>query len=205
MVLALKTASHARLDIPRAHFDHSFRGALRWIDRATTTSGKTGYMAPGDEGSRLVGVYTDPYPFSKDLSCMTGVGVLCRIFSGESRRSRTVRNGVKLLMQHPPRWQQRKGRATSTINLYYWYYASYALFQYGGSGWERWNEKMLEALLTSQRRGGDEDGSWDPIGEWGVAGGRVYSTALGAMTLEVYYRYRRLQEGLGTRGTVASR
>ena len=43
----------------------------------------------------------------------------------------------------------------------------------------------------------DEDGSWDPIGEWGLAGGRVYSTAIGAMTLEVYYRFTRAQEGTG--------
>jgi hypothetical protein len=41
------------------------------------------------------------------------------------------------------------------------------------------------------------DGSWDPIGEWGISGGRVYSTALGAMTLEVYYRFERQQEGIG--------
>ena len=52
-----------------------------------------------------------------------------------------------------------------------------------------------------QRRAGCEDGSWDPVGEWGAAGGRVYSTAICAMTLEVYYRYLRVSElqKVGTR------
>ena len=66
---------------------------------------------------------------------------------------------------------------------------------------------MQTALLSSQRReidvaSGkplDEDGSWDPIGEWGKAGGRVYSTAMAAMTLEVYYRYARMQSKRTTR------
>ena len=32
-------------------------------------------------------------------------------------------------------------------------------------------------------------GSWDPIGPWGQDGGRVYSTAMMAMCLQVYFRY----------------
>ncbi len=128
---------------------------------------------------------------------MTAVAVLCRLFSGESRGAPSIRSGIKVLIQHPPRWQEQKGRALSTINMYYWYYGSYALFQYGGLEWSGWNESMLKALLGTQRLGNiDEDGSWDPIGEWGVAGGRAYATAIGAMTLEVYYRYKRLSLGI---------
>ena len=129
---------------------------------------------------------------------MTAVGVLCRIFSGESRRSETIRGGVKILMAHPPRWQDARGRLLSTINLDYWYYGSYALFQYGGPEWKKWNAAMQDALLNSQRKGEHlcEDGSWDPIDEWGIAGGRVYTTAIGAMTLEVYYRFVRMQTGV---------
>ena len=35
-------------------------------------------------------------------------------------------------------------------------------------------------------------GSWDPKGPWGPDGGRVYSTAMMALCLEVYYRYDRV-------------
>jgi hypothetical protein len=78
--------------------------------------------------------------------------------------------------------------------MYYWYYGSYALFQYGGPDWKRWNEDMKKVMLETQRQGQiDEDGSWDPVDEWGHPGGRVYSTAICAMTLEVYYRFMRFQ------------
>ncbi len=198
MVLALKTAKNARLDIPKSDYERAFAGALTWFNRATATNGKTGYMVPGDEGSRLAEGYGEPYPYSKDLSCMTAVAVLCRLFSGETRSDRSIRDGVGILMRHPPKWLEQRGRVLSTINIYYWYYGSYAVFQYGGKEWETWNEQMIKTLVETQRQGNiDEDGSWDPIGEWGIAGGRVYSTALGAMTLEVYYRFRRAQEGPG--------
>ncbi len=200
MVLALKTAKNARLDIPKSEFDRAFAGALNWFNQATNAAGKTGYMAPGDEGSRLLKGHPDPYPYSKELSCMTAVGVLCRIFSGESRSSSTIRNGVKILMAHTPKWQEQKGRSLSTINFYYWYYGSYALFQFGGPEWKKWNEEMQKALLETQRAGETicEDGSWDTLCEWGLAGGRVYATALGAMTLEVHYRCARLRDGLAS-------
>jgi hypothetical protein len=195
MVLALKTAKNADLDIRSDEYKKALEGALTWFNFATATNGKAGYVAPGDAGSRLATI-PEPYPYSKDLSCMTAVSVLCRLFAGESRSTSAIRDGVKILMKELPIWQEQKGRATSTINMYYWYYASYALFQYGGAPWKEWNDDMKKALITTQRAGNiDEDGSWDPIGEWGIAGGRVYSTAIGAMTLEVYYRFRRLQTG----------
>ncbi|MBI4586848.1 MAG: terpene cyclase/mutase family protein [Planctomycetes bacterium] len=199
MVLALKTAKNARLDLPKERFEEAFKGSLVWFDRATSVaSGKTGYESPGDEGSALKGEYPEPYPFSKELSCMTAVGVLCRLFAGQSRSDPIVKRGVDILMKEPPQWVEPKGTQLSKINMYYWYYGSYALFQYGGKPWKDWNEDMKKALLSTQRQGDiDEDGSWDPIDEWGKAGGRVYATALGAMTLEVYYRFIRAQQGIG--------
>jgi hypothetical protein len=43
--------------------------------------------------------------------------------------------------------------------------------------------------LESQLADGPDAGSWPPSCIWGGYGGRVYSTALGALCLEVYYRY----------------
>ena len=76
--------------------------------------------------------------------------------------------------------------------MFYWYWGSYALFQYGGKKWLTWNEAMKNALLSTQRQGGCADGSWDPVGKWGMVGGRVYSTAINTLTLEIYYRYARI-------------
>ncbi|MFQ5653314.1 MAG: prenyltransferase/squalene oxidase repeat-containing protein [Planctomycetota bacterium] len=198
MVLALKTAkscSEGRLlGIDRKRYGRHLGWALAWFDAATSgASGRTGYENPGDEGSRLQGFYPEPYPYSKDLSCMTAVALLCRLFAGERRSSKAVKRAAEILMEELPAWRPARRRHRSRINLYYWYYGSHAMFQFGGKRWRTWNVAMQEALLPTQRSGGCEDGSWDPIGEWGAAGGRVYSTAIGAMTLEVYYRFRRQQ------------
>ncbi len=199
MVLALKTSKAcAELNLIQLRKDdvtNSLKGALAWFARSTSqATGKTGYETAGDDGSTLLRVYPDPYPFSKSLSCMTAVGVLCRIFAGELRSSEPIKKGVRILMAEPPEWKLARGKTgLSKINMYYWYYATYAMFQYGGPDWKKWNDAMLPTLLDSQRVGGCEDGSWDPIDEWGPAGGRVYSTAINAMTLEVYYRFTRAQ------------
>jgi hypothetical protein len=79
-------------------------------------------------------------------------------------------------------------------NFYYWYYATLAMFQMRGSGdgdasWTRWNTAMKAKLVTSQITTGAERGSWNPTCIWGPYGGRIYSTTLACLSLEVYYRY----------------
>ena len=76
------------------------------------------------------------------------------------------------------------------MNLYYWYYGTLAMFQYGGDRWQTWNESLRDLLVADQIRTGPMAGTWDPKGdEWGLHGGRMYSTAMATMCLEVYYRY----------------
>lgn len=87
----------------------------------------------------------------------------------------------------------------SEENLYYWYYASIAMYQLRGDGttndpsmetnWNRWNDALKRQLCATQVVGGSNDGSWNPSCVWGGYGGRVYSTSLACMSLEVYYRY----------------
>src|SRR5690606_27886769 len=93
-----------------------------------------------------------------------------------------------LILKRPPVWNPNDG----SIDHYYWYYASYALFQMGGRYWSTWAKDLTEAVVEKQREDGNYEGSWDPIGVWGEDGGRVYSTAILCLPLEVYYRYSRL-------------
>jgi hypothetical protein len=207
MVLALKAVKICQVfrfvtDPREEELSEGFRGALRWFDQATSeTTGVTGYRAPGDQGSMLTELakVEGGYPYSKAPSCMTAVSVLCRLFAGERRSSPVIKRGVAVLMRHPPRWRARRGKALSTINFYYWYYATLAMYQYGRAPWQEWNKAMRKAVLATQRTAknspkGCEIGSWDPVGEWGRAGGRVYATAMGALTLEVYWRFKRAEE-----------
>ena len=74
-------------------------------------------------------------------------------------------------------------------NYYYWYYATLATYQLQGEHWRRWNDALQRTLLDSQETAGAAAGSWSPESVWGGYGGRVYTTALAALCLEVYYRY----------------
>ncbi len=77
----------------------------------------------------------------------------------------------------------------SPTNLYYDYYATQVLFHYGGSGWDGWNKKLHEYLISTQSKEGHENGSWYFVDSHGDKGGRLYNTAMAILTLEVYYRY----------------
>ena len=90
-------------------------------------------------------------------------------------------------------------RRPTRFNVYYWYYGTLAMYQAGGPAWQRWNAAVRDTLVNLQRRDGHKAGSWDPDPtRYGTHGGRVYATALAALTLEVYYRYLRLYDAAAT-------
>jgi len=76
---------------------------------------------------------------------------------------------------------------------YIWYNCTMAMFQAGGEPWKRWNGVIRDRVVSLQVPGeGCDRGSWPPDDEFGDAGGRIYSTALAVLTLEVYYRFQRI-------------
>jgi hypothetical protein len=77
-------------------------------------------------------------------------------------------------------------------DVYGIYYGTLANFQQQGDAWRAWNPAMKKTVVGSQRTGDPKKfgGSWDPTkGHTGERGGRVLTTALMALCLEVYYRY----------------
>jgi hypothetical protein len=72
--------------------------------------------------------------------------------------------------------------------MYYYYYATQVMHHYGGPAWDKWNDWMRDYLVKTQGRKGSEAGSWHFNGSHDDAG-RLYGTAMAAMTLEIYYRY----------------
>ena len=55
--------------------------------------------------------------------------------------------------------------------------------------WQTWNAALQDALINTQQNAGAAAGSWAPDTTWGGYGGRVYSTSLATLCLEVYYRF----------------
>ena len=113
---------------------------------------------------------------------MTAEALVCRYFLEDQVSPQTASEAGQLILRETPGDQQE--------NLYFWYYGTLAMFQTGGTAWDHWNHRLTQTLVGSQLQNGDEIGSWEPTGVWAGYGGRVYSTAMATLCLEVYYRYQ---------------
>lgn len=162
-----------------------------WLDQVSDASGQHGYTKRGEASSRKRDDHSTRFPPDKGAA-MTAVGLFCRYFMSQSEKERPVMiAAADLLLSKLPVWDEQAG----TIDHYYWYYGTYALFQMGGSHWKTWQSKLESAVVKTQHHDKAKKnlyGSWDPACAWGDDGGRVYSTAILTLTLEAYYRYTRL-------------
>jgi len=75
------------------------------------------------------------------------------------------------------------------------------MFQGGGPYWQYWNGEIRDTMVKNQQR----DGRWLPpphsyIEVRELADTPAYSTALGALILEVYYRYQPIDQLVGPSG-----
>ncbi|AMV30241.1 hypothetical protein VT84_37965 [Gemmata sp. SH-PL17] len=136
---------------------------------------------------------------AKPGTALTAVGLLCRYYVSEWHPGKdNMIEGVRGLMKTPP-----VGNG-GIKDLYYYYYATQVVHFFEGEEWKTWNEGPKQADGT--RKGGMRDwligqqskkdlnsGSWDPEtgpNNWfGRECGRLGTTAMCLLTLEVYYRH----------------
>ena len=128
---------------------------------------------------------------------MQGAAVLCLQLLGEGNCPE-AKAGIEYIdkivnnRKHPndSRVQWRDDMWTTsgpTHNpLYYWYYCTQAMFHVMGRPWKDWNDHFAPMCIAKQ----------NPEGYWSSPGAtkqqaidRWYTTALCALTLQVYYRY----------------
>ena len=126
---------------------------------------------------------------------MTAIGLLSNQYLGRSRQDAAMKEGIDFLVnKHSPDAQK---------NPYYWYYSTQVVHHVHGPEWEKWNRAMRRIWVDSQIRDKNDpdQGSWDikdyrgQIGS--KEGGRHYVTALGLLTLEIYYRYLPIYRDVG--------
>jgi hypothetical protein len=122
--------------------------------------------------------YTNQHP----TPAMTAEGLLCLEFLSEARRSPRLQSGADYLMKHLPQADQRH-------TSYYWYYATQALYHLQDDRWTTWNESLRKLLLDSQKKNGSTKGTWAAKDQWEQRGGRIYTTAIKLLMLEVEYRH----------------
>ena len=85
-------------------------------------------------------------------------------------------------------WQPKGARsdddARAKYDPFHIYFATYGMFFRGGKDWAVWSEAMRKAVTEFQ----DSDGCWRCNDVFTRQAGFAYSTALGVLTLQAYYR-----------------
>ena len=159
--MALHSARLAGLKVPEKHFEL----ARKWLDLAGggKHGGLYGYQGPGTKWPAMI-----------------ATGMFCRQLDLVPPTSPMQIESAQQLKSRPMR--------TTRPDYYYIYYATLALYQHQGPVWNDWNEQLKEVLPRLQEKTGRNEGSWDLSRGLTATGGRVASTALATLSLEVYYR-----------------
>ena len=161
-VLALHSAELAGIDVPKS----TSRLMVKFLNSCC--------ISP-DKG---IAAYR---PNQGPNTTMTAEALVCRHLLKQPVQGALRREATDRILNDPP--------SNRRVNMYYWYYGTMAMYLSGGRAWDQWNQQMKATLLDSQVVEGSNKGSWQPDGLWAGYGGRAYSTAMAALTLEVYYRY----------------
>ncbi|AWM41366.1 hypothetical protein GobsT_76000 [Gemmata obscuriglobus] len=131
----------------------------------------------------------------------TAVGLLCRYYiSGWGPNKDGMIDGVSGLMKVAP-LSSATGKPPAVKEMYYYYYATQVVHFCEGDDWKTWNEGPRQAdgtrkggmrdwLVQTQIRADTNAGSWDIEDGWiGRGCGRLGTTCMCLLTLEVYYRH----------------
>jgi Ca-activated chloride channel family protein len=192
-VTALKSAKMAGLefDATAAHKD-----AQKFLDLMLVTRG--GYPFP-----RYSLLSEQPPGSTGKLPLNEAAWVISSLLTGQRDiNDKDIKMLARTLTEkeYLPAWEEGK------LDFQYWYFATLATYQVGGTTWDNW-VKPLFSTLTEHQRGYhkldkdagltdstrlDEHGSWDAVDVWSPLYGRVYSTAINSLNMEIYYRYQRL-------------
>ena len=102
------------------------------------------------------------------------------MYMGATLERGSIENGIIYLAKE----------GVSKTDIYFDYYATQVFRHYGGQEWKQWNAVMREHLVDTQDQSNSHTrGSWYFPDKHGEVGGRLYTTAMAVMTLEIYYRF----------------
>ena len=140
----------------------TYQQASDFLDSLQSTSGCFGYQAPAETPTT------------------TAVGVLSKMYLGAHARNHALEQGTRFVADQGP----------SKNDVYFNYYATQLLHHRRDEAWPKWNEEMRDYLVAKQDSSNTHQaGSWHFQDRHGNVGGRLYTTAMAVMILEVYYRY----------------
>jgi hypothetical protein len=165
--MALASARMAGLDDTRGTLSNAMAKAETWLDHVAYGKNRGEYGYNNKSGNR---------------PAMTATGMFCRQLAGTPPVDPRMGASALYIRAHP----LKEGKSP---DAYYMYYATLALYQHQGRIWHDWNDLMKRVLVEQQNKTGAKAGSWNPgQGHVGQGGGRVVTTAIHILSLEVYYR-----------------
>jgi len=195
MVLALHSAKAAGIEVDATKV---YEGAFKWFDDVTKkekTGWRTGYNTPGGNNARLRNAGS--YENNRTMDAIHGS---VRILAGKTDGAKDKLADFEKAISDKaslPKWEHVK------LDYYYWFWGSMFMQQRGGKATTAWWKPTTDALTGGQRGFSKldkdakrttvetlaEHGSWDAVDAWSTAGGRVYATAMGALTLSMPWRF----------------
>ncbi len=200
------------------HAQDPIGGGWRYVPQQTGDTSAVGWQLMALKSGSMMGEQAPPFVFERTKKFLnfvqshggtrygytgpsefpgrgtTSVGVLSRMYLGWNKENETLKEAISYLSELGPDTRMREpGGQVETdaeANMYYNYYTTQIMRHYGEEPWEKWNEVMREFLIKSQSKEGYTEGSWFfDNGHSSAVGGRLYSTSMAIMTLEVYYRH----------------
>ena len=132
-VMALRAAHNTGVFVPKSTIDR----AVAYVERCQNDDGGFSYMANTHGESR--------FPRS--------AAALVAMYSAGIQEGEVLTKGLDYVMQFPP---NQSGRDDRQYFFYAHYYAVQAMWQAGGSYWEKWYPAIQDELLAKQ----SHDGSW---------------------------------------------
>lgn len=179
VALGLKSAMQAQLPSVKDHkrISEIYREYSLWVN--TMVNSTTGLAK-----------YRSNKPGSLAL---TWVGMFQKQFLGFPQSDPFLQKGSELGIDHVSSYMTKNKMGQFVWrNIYAIYYGTLAAFQQQGPFWNKWNPIMKQVLTETQIRDPQSPlrGSWTPQHDnTGSRGGRIMTTALMTLCLEVYYRY----------------
>lgn len=153
------------------------RKAKEFVDSLAFPDGvRYGYRMIGDGD-------LEPSKHDRKPSC-TAIGNLMQIYFGREKEHPDLQAACQFLAD----------TGSSDSDVYFNYYGTLVLHQANATQWKTWNLTVREHLIRTQQKHGHEAGSWFFPDLHGNVGGRLYTTAMAVMTLEVYYRFMPLYQ-----------
>lgn len=190
-VMAMKTAQMCELDFEKSELAETFKYIESLRDEDSVRYSKTEESYP-QYGNKL----KTPMPVCE------AAWLFAALMSGEVKiADKSAKTVAKKLTkaENLPDWK------ANNIDVQYYYFASLALCHIGGDYWNDWAEPLSTQVLENQRGYTELDkerkmnssvklldyGTWDPVGVNGPRYGRVYTTAMCGLSLQIWHRYKK--------------